>query len=674
MTHAYGTWPSPITAQTLTEGTVGLGDPVFDGDDLYWAQADPTDGGRVTLRRLHGGVETAITPAPHNVRSRVHEYGGGAFAVASGQVVFSDFADNRLYLINPEEPTPRPLTDDSDLRYGALQLYPEQDLIIAVREDHRGLGSPTDGQPIEPINTVVARRISDSAETPDRLLCAGADFYAGPRLGPDGRLAWVEWRHPNMPWDSTQLRAARLLLDEHGRIILGPRDAAPLVGSVVAAEAVAGGPGESVAVPTWGRDGELIFVSDRTDWWNLYRWSPDDHQLTALCPTEAEFAPPQWVLGGRPYVIMDDGRIACTINRGNRIELGLLDGGRLTVLPTDAVDIGSLSCNGSRLAAHLSYPDRPAELAVIDLGIDGPGRPKITTLRRSSSTTFPAGIVSVATEVSWSSALGTVYGWYYPPANSDVTVPGDELPPMITISHGGPTSGSSPVYRLGIQFWTSRGVAVLDVNYGGSTGYGRRYRERLHREWGEIDVIDCANGARAMAEQGRADPARLAIQGSSAGGYTTLRALTRTADEDGTDVFTAGISHFGIGDLTALVADTHKFESRYPELLIGVWPDESDVYADRSPINHVDRLRAPILLTQGTDDKVVPSNQAETFADAARTKGLPVALIMYDGEGHGFRRAENIINSQQAALTFLGRVFDFTPADDLPDLKIENLD
>ncbi|HEY9292682.1 MAG TPA: prolyl oligopeptidase family serine peptidase, partial [Microlunatus sp.] len=560
----YGTWPSPITAESLTEGVLGLGAAAFDGSDLYWLQSSPTDGGRVSLWRRRDGVETELTPAPYDVRSRVHEYGGGAFAVAAStsrprsemtRVVFSNFGDGQLFVITDDEPEPRALTAASQLRYGALRVSGDHDLLIAVREDHR------DGDH-EPVNTVIARRLSDGPEVPDRVLCGGADFYASPELSADGRLAWIEWVHPNMPWDSTRLLSAALPRDAAGRIDLEPRTAEPLAGRLIC-----GGPGESVAVPQWMSDGSLIFVSDRTDWWNLYRYS--DETITALCPIEAEFAPPQWALGGQPFVIIDDDRIGCSWNAGNQHHLGvlLLSTGELTELDTGAVAVGSLSCNENQLVTGLGFSDRPNQLVVIDINSGEQG-----VIRSSSETVLDSGLVSAATQVQWESVHGPVYGWFYPPRNdhydhdrsgtagpdgADQVGPEQpaELPPMITVSHGGPTGGSAPVYDPGVQFWTSRGVAVLDVNYGGSTGYGRRYRERLHRRWGVVDVEDCAAGARAMADQGRVDPHRLAIQGSSAGGYTTLRALTVT------DVFTAGISRYGIGDLTALVADTHKFES-----------------------------------------------------------------------------------------------------------------
>ena len=645
----YGSWPSPITAESLTEGTVGIDEPQFDGEELYWLQSDPTDDGRVALwRRAAEGTDSRLTPAPFNVRTRVHEYGGGSYVAADGIVVFTNFTDNLLYRTDRDAGTARPVTEDSALRYAALQLHPEQDLLIAVREDHRGSG--------EPVNTIIARRLSDDPQVPDRVLCGGADFYASPQLSGDGRLAWIEWDHPNMPWDTTRLMVAEL-----GALSETDHDRPLLTGHLLA-----GGDEESVAVPRWHPDGSLIFVSDRSDWWNLYRlrFGGEDDHPEPLHPTEAEFTDPPWTLGLQPYVIIDADRIVCSWNQRNRHQLGILylSSGELEVIGTDAVSFSRIAATATTVATRMGYPDRSAELVTVDLTDR-----RTQVLRRSSVTAPPTELISTAVEVSWPVDDCTVHGWYYPPRNGDWTGPGDELPPMITVSHGGPTGGSSPDFRKSIAFWTSRGIAVLDVNYRGSTGYGRAFRNRLRGAWGEVDVADCAAGATAMVQQGRADGSRLAIQGGSAGGYTTLRALTAT------DRFTAGVSLFGIGDLTALATDTHKFESRYLDLLVGPYPEQADLYRDRSPIHHVDQLDAPILLLQGTEDKVVPPNQAETFAAAARAKQLPVALIMYEGEGHGFRRAVNIINAQQATLSFLGRVFGFEPADDLPPITIENL-
>jgi dipeptidyl aminopeptidase/acylaminoacyl peptidase len=477
------------------------------------------------------------------------------------------------------------------------------------------------------------------------VLGSGSDFYATPELSTDSRLAWVEWDHPAMPWDAT-------------RLLVGTFDGRALTD----VEQVAGGPAEAATQPRWTPDGTLVFASDRTDWWNLYSWRGGD--VRALHPAAAEFVGPMWRLGQQPYAVVDPDRLLVTSTTTGREALALLDlaTGALTGLAPPGATAVSVSCDAEHAAALLLSVDRPPRLATLDLA-DG----QWTEVRTASETRLDPEVVSLAEPVSWDSEQGPVHGWYYPPRNGSHTAPADTLPPMITLSHGGPTAYSGPHFALSVQYWTSRGIAVLDVNYGGSSGYGRAYRERLRGRWGLVDVADCAAGAVAMGEQGRADPARLAIAGGSAGGYTTLRALTAT------DVFTAGISLYGVGDLEALAKDTHKFESRYLDRLVGPYPEAADVYRDRSPIHHLDQLSAPILLLQGADDKVVPPNQAEAMAAAARAKGLPVALIVFDGEGHGFRRAENIRASIEAQLAFLGRVYGFTPADDLPPLEIENL-
>jgi dipeptidyl aminopeptidase/acylaminoacyl peptidase len=488
------------------------------------------------------------------------------------------------------------------------------------------------------------------------VLCSGADFYSTPELSGDGRLAWVQWDHPAMPWDATSLRVARLQGGSGGW-------------AVTDEEAVAGGSEESAVQPRWLPDGTLVFVSDRTDWWNLYAWSPADGRIEPLCPTEAEFAPPQWALGATPYAPLDDDRLLCTLNRSGRESVALLQRstGKLTALTEEGTGASDLAVGAEGAALVLSYPDRPTALVELTLPETPDAAPRWTERRRSSSLELAAGAVSVAQPVSWPSDLGEVHGFYYPPTNPDFAAPEGTLPPLITLSHGGPTSFSSPSLSLGYQFWTSRGYAILDVNYGGSTGYGRAYRERLVGRWGLVDVQDCAGGAVAMGEQGLADAQRLVVKGGSAGGYTTLRALTATS------VFAAGISQYGIGDLEALARHTHKFESRYLDGLVGPYPEAREVYVERSPLTHVDALAAPILLLQGTEDKVVPPEQAHDMAAAARRKGLPVALIMFEGEGHGFRRADSIRTSMEAQQYFLGRLFRFTPADDVAPVEIENL-
>ena len=413
--------------------------------------------------------------------------------------------------------------------------------------------------------------------------------------------------------------------------------------------------------PRWLGD-ELILLSDRTGWWNLYRW--DDRDLVPLHPENAEFAFPQWTLGQDPYAVLDHDHLVCTVCRSGSQSVAILtiSTGDLVQVTENRVGATSVAAASGRAAAVLSYPDRSPVVALLDAD-----RRQWSEVRVAAPATMTTDAVSIAEPVSWPGPEGPVYGWLYPPTNPDFVAPAGTRPPLMVLSHGGPTGFAAGMFSIAYQFWTSRGFAVLDVNYGGSSGFGRAYRERLRGQWGVVDARDCINGALAMVDQGRAERRQLVIRGGSAGGYTTLRVLTTSR------VFTAGISQYGIGDLEALAKDTHKFESRYTDGLVGPYPQARETYLDRSPINHVDQLAAPILLLQGTDDRVVPPAQAKMMAEAARDKGLPVAMIMYDGEGHGFRRAETITSATQAQVYFLGRVFGYTPADDVPRIPIDNL-
>jgi dipeptidyl aminopeptidase/acylaminoacyl peptidase len=627
----------------MTSSLVGLDAPRLDQTALYWLETRADQGGRTSLwRREADGDPVELTPE-HYVRTRVHEYGGGEYAVADGVVVFSSFPDGRLYVLR-EDSAPAALTPDgADVRFADLRVWPDRGLVLAVREDHRGEG--------ETVNTLVALDLTGSGEGDGygTVLCVGADFYATPELSAEGRLAWLEWNHPNMPWDETRLMTGRLDTDTLTEIVQ-----------------LAGGPAESAIQPRWA-GADLIFASDRTGFWNLYQTRPGDDPR-ALHPAPVDFAEPQWVFGMNPYVVLPDGRMLCNpIEDGHRV-LAVLDreSGALTGVPLEgeARSLAVAAETPGRAAAVLTHPDRPPELTMVTLA----GGAEV--IRASGGLPFSADWVSIARPVSWPSDDGEVYGWFYPPTSPDAereVEDSAELPPLMVLSHGGPTGFSPADFGLAKQFWTSRGVAVLDVNYGGSAGYGREYRERLRGRWGIVDVRDCAQGAAAMGDQGLADPRRLAIMGGSAGGYTTLRALTATR------TFAAGISLFGVGDLETLARDTHKFESRYLDGLVGPYPQDRAVYVDRSPINHVNELAAPILLLQGSDDKVVPPNQADEMAAAARSKHLPVALVIYPGEGHGFRRAETIKASYEAQLSFLGQIFGFAPAGDIPVLAVENL-
>ena len=659
-TAPYGSWRSPVGVEDLTVGSTGLAAVRVDGDDLLWLESRPDQGGRVSLwrRPFAGGAAVELTPAPVNVRTRVNEYGGGAYGVSGGVVVHSDLADGRLWRRDPDG-TVTALTAEGVCWYGDLDVHPAgspglahgsayaaSGVVLAVREDHREAVVAEHG---EAVTTIVAVPLDGSAAhdlDAVTVLAAGADFCSTPQLSVDGRVAWTQWDHPAMPWDATALHVAPLGPDGLGAV-----------------ETVAGGPEESAVQPRWlGRD--LVFASDRTGWWNLYLY--DGSAVRALHEAEAEFAEPQWVLGTTPYVVLSGegtGRLLSLRTVDGTAHLAVLDvaTGGLSPVAEPGVGADSLDAGAAGVAAILNRPDAPATLST--LGADGTW----TTVRSASAHAPDPASVSVPRDVTWPGEGGEVHGWYYPPVNAGFVAPEGELPPLVTLSHGGPTSQAHAVLSLATQFWTSRGFAVLDVNYGGSTGYGRPYRERLKSRWGIVDVDDCANGALAMADQGLADRERLVVKGGSAGGYTTLRALTAT------DVFTAGISSYGIGDLEILARDTHKFESRYLDGLVGPYPEARDVYVDRSPIHHVDQLSAPILLLQGLEDLVVSPNQAEAMADAARAKGLPVALLLFEGEGHGFRRSETIVASYQAQLSFLAQVFGFTPADDIPVLPVENL-
>ena len=633
----YGTWRSPITADLITQGNVGLGQVALDGADTYWTELRPTERGRVALVRCDasGDIQDCVT-APRSVRSRVHEYGGGAFAVADGVIWFCNDADQRVYRQRPGGAA-EPVSPKGPWRFADLLVDRRRGGVIAVREDHSGDG--------EPANDLVA--LSEDGYV--TVLASGHDFYAAPRLSEDGgALLWLAWDHPNMPWDGCTLSRATLAPD----------------GAVADTEAIAGGPDDALFQPEWMPDGSLCFVSDRSGWWNLYRHSGGD--VAAICPMETDFGLPQWIFNMRTYGIVGADRLLAVYHLDGIAKLAEIDlrSGAIDTVATPFVDIQSLVVGDGRavmIGGGLRESPVVAELDIESL--------QLRILHRSAKEAVPADVVSIAEAVTFESADGRMaHAFYYPPCNADFEVPDGDLPPLIVRSHGGPTGQSSCAFGLKIQFWTSRGFAVLDVNYGGSTGFGRAYRNFLNGRWGIVDVEDCAAGARWLVEQGLVHPERLAITGGSAGGYTTLCALTFS------DIFRAGASHYGIGDLEALARDTHKFESRYLDRLIGRWPEDKAVYEERSPLLHADQLNCPVIFFQGSEDKVVPPNQAEAMVDALRQKGIPVAYVLFDGEAHGFRQAANIKRALEGELAFYGRVFGFEPADAVEPVEIENLD
>jgi dipeptidyl aminopeptidase/acylaminoacyl peptidase len=634
----YGTWRSPITAELVTAVQVGLGQPALDRGLVYWSEARPQEGGRTVLVRQGPGGRTDATPAGFNVRSRVHEYGGGAWLVRDGMIVAVDFADQRLYRLDPAT-APKALTPESDrkLRYADLEPDLGRRRILAVREDHRGGG--------EAVNTIVA--VGLDGEDAGRVLVEGHDFFSAPRLSPDGRqLAWLSWDHPDMPWDGTTLWSAEIRAD----------------GGLVQVRRVAGGARESIVQPEWSPDGRLYFVSDRSDWWNIYRASPDGP--ICVCPMSAEFAGPAWSFGSRWYAFLGPETILACFSQDGSSHLARLNvgSGRLTRLDLPYTSLGGVAVDGAGAVLRAGGPDRPAAIVRLD-----PSSGALTELCTAGELPVEQSFLARPEPIAFTSDGATAHAFYYPPTHPEFKAAPGERPPLIVKSHGGPTSATSSELRLANQFWTSRGFALCDVDYGGSTGYGRPYRERLNGRWGEVDVEDCLNAARHLVADGKADQRRLAITGGSAGGYTTLCALTFH------DLFKAGASHYGISDLEALAKDTHKFESRYLDRLVGPYPEAAALYRARSPIHHVDRLSCPCIFFQGLEDAVVPPDQAELMVAALRRKGLPVAYLAFAGEQHGFRKAETIQTVLRAELTFYGRIFGFEPADALPDLKIENL-
>jgi len=633
----YGSWKSDLSAEQLAAATVRFGQIAVAGGSVFASEGRPAEGGRnVIVECDASGCCHDVNPAPFDARNRVHEYGGGAFAAsADGEVFFSHDADRRIYRMRRGEP-PRPVTRGGALRYADAVHDAARDRLIAVREDHSGPG--------EAVNAIVAIALASGTET---VLASGHDFFSSPRLSPDGRrLAWLSWDHPRMPWQGSDLWLASL--DAAGRPA-PPRQ-------------VAGGDAESIFQPEWSPAGELHFASDRSGWWNLYR--ERSGRLEPLQPMAAEFGEPQWQFTLSMYGFEADGGIVCLYEQGGRSHLARIDaGGAFVAIETPYCSLRDLQV-GAGFAVCFAASEREAEALVrFDLA-----SASFTVLRRASDTVFDAASVSIAEPIEFPTEGGrTAHAFFYAPRNAGFAgVPGTK-PPLLVISHGGPTGVSHPALGPKLQYWTQRGFAVVDVNYGGSSGYGRAYRERLDGSWGVVDVDDVVNAARFLVARGDVDPARLAIRGGSAGGFTTLAALAFR------DTFRAGASHYGISDLETLARDTHKFESRYLDSLVGPYPARADLYRERSPAHFADRLSSALILFQGAEDAAVPPSQAEAMFAAVRAKGLPVAYLLFEGEQHGFRQAKNIRRALEAELAFYGRVFDFVPADPIEPLQIENL-
>ncbi len=641
-TAPYGSWPSPIDAAAVARGGRRLGSAAIALDGaVWWSEGRPSEGGRVALMRRPVGAEPEeVTPAGVNVRTRVHEYGGGAWSLAGDRVLFVDFGDQRLYSQRPgEEPvalTPEPETPAA-LRYADFRLTPDEAAVICVRERH-GEG--------EPVNEIVSIPLDGGAEA--LVLAGGRDFFSFPRLSPDGgSLAWTCWDHPNMPWDGTELWVAPLA-------------------DPAAATRIAGGKAESVFQPEWDAEGHLHFVSDRDGWWNLYRLA--DGEVGQLTAEEADLGHPQWLFGGSTYAFLEGGAIACIRCESGEERLGLLDAGAKRVrdlgLPYTSFGFPSLAAAGGRIAFAAASPAHETAVLVHDTACG-----ETEAVRSAGEEPFDSAYASVPRAIEFPTGSGdeVAHGFFYPPTNPGFEAPAGELPPLIVQSHGGPTSHATPALDPEFSFWTSRGFGVVDVNYRGSSGYGRAYRDRLRGQWGIVDTEDCVAAALHLAATGEADGSRLAIRGGSAGGYATLCALVFH------DEFAAGASYYGVADTETLARDTHKFESRYLDGLIGPYPERADLYRERSPINYVEALRSPVILFQGLEDEVVPPNQAEAMVAALTRNGVPHAYLAFEGEQHGFRRAETEIRCLEAELFFYGRILGFEPADDLQPVEIDCL-
>ena len=623
----YGHWPSPISPEALTIGDPTLDEPRLDGEDTYWLEGRPTEAGRVVLV-CHGadGRARDVTPARFNVRSRVHEYGGGAYAVREGMVVFSNFVDGRLYRLDRDSAQPVAITAaDEAVRFGAVVLHGQR--IYAVREDHRAGG--------EAVNELVWLPLHPDSPGVGEVIAGGTDFVSRPAISPDGeRIAWVSWNHPNMPWDSTILEVAALS------------------DPVATRRTVAGGPGISVVQPQFSPRGDLWFISDASGYWNLMRWSGGETAAQPVHHLAADVADPQWLLGFIDFALIDDDTAFFRYFVDATAVPAVLDArtGEHRLVHLEGVAFTHLQVRGSDLLALRGRAEGGPQ--IVRGPLDGPVR----VLAGSLEDADPE-YLSRAVAKTWTNTAGQqTHGFFYPPVNGQVQLSGDSAPPVIVVVHGGPTSHAMPTYKQQIQFWTTRGFAVFDVNHGGSTAYGRAFRERLNGQWGVVDIDDTVCGVRALAAEGAIDATAVFIRGGSAGGYTTLRALTAST------AFAAGASYFGISDLALLVADDHKFESRYTTTLVGPWPQDEAVYRERSPIHHLADLHGELLLLQGADDMVVKENQATRMAEALSALGKAVELVVYPGEGHGFRQAQTIVDSLNRELALYQRCIDAAAA------------
>lgn len=642
-TAAYGSWESPISAEMLGSAAVKLGQTFIDAEHVYWIESRPTEKGRSVLVASDlNGKQVDLSLAEFNVRSGAHEYGGGAAIVCGKEIFFSNFSDHRIYKQEIGKQQAQALTKAGPYRYADFCFDPKRNRLIVVKEDHSLEGE-------EPLNSLDVVSLKGDSEA--EMLLAGSDFFSSPRISPDGRLlAWITWNHPNMPWDETKLWTGNLGND----------------GSLSNIQQVAGGKGESVLQPEWGPDNTLYFVSDANNgWWNLH--ASFSGLVEPLLEMEAEFAYPHWIFGLSNYAVQSANKLICSYCQDGVWKLAEFntDTRELKEISTPYQDLSYVRCHENRVLVRGGAPDRYAEIAVLDLADHS-----WKTIRKSNESTLDSSFFSAAVPIEFPTKDGnTGHAFYYAAKNPGYQAPEGTLPALIVKSHGGPTAACSSNLDLGIQFWTSRGFSVVDVNYGGSTGYGKKYRQRLNGQWGIVDVDDCVSAVEYLVQSKKVDGRRVAITGGSAGGYTTLCALAFRGTH-----FAAGASYYGVSDLEMLATDTHKFESRYLDSLVGPYPARKDLYEQRSPLLHAANIICPVIFFQGLEDKVVPPSQSESMYEALKKKHLPVAYLTFEGEQHGFRQAETIKRSLQSELSFYCRVFGISRSDMEQSLKIDNAD
>ncbi len=661
-TAPYGSWSSPIDPKLLTSSSPSYAYPYRDGENLYWLESRPWENGRsVVVQRNIKGETADVLPAPLSARSKVHEYGGTPYIVIYDVLYFCLYDDQRIYSLNlkDKKAVPEPITAENKYRYADFCFDKHRNQLICVAENH------DNNLENNPQNSIIAIPLDGSMSL--TTLCSGDDFYAYPRLDNTGtQLCWISWNHPNMPWDNTTLWLTEL--DTNG---------IPMQPIVITGDSQASNINEAIFQPQWSPDNQLYFVSDRDNWWNIYRWQPDVG-IENILPLDAEFATPLWVLGMSSYGFCENGTLACCYSQNGTWKLGLkAHNFPMTTIESSYTQFSDIYCGSNKVWLVGAAAKISAKLIELDIN-----NGQLISVAQGSPLPFDQQYLSTPTPVSFESiplkaitltdnrasdVPPIAHGFYYQPCNPDYQGIENTQPPLIVICHGGPTGSTSTALNLKIQYWTSRGFAVVDINYRGSTGYGRDYRQQLHSQWGIADVADVVAGALYLIDQQLVDPNKIAIRGSSAGGYTVLAALCFY------DVFKAGACLYGIGDLETLAQDTHKFESRYLDKLIGPYPEKYELYQQRSPINHVNKFDCPVIFFQGLDDKVVPPEQAIMMAQALRDKNLPVAYLPFQGEGHGFRKAGTIKQSLEAELYFYSKIFGFTPEEVLPEIHIDNL-